>query len=251
MSSEACCSIPPVVSEGYEKKGEFIPLGNLEKAYVTGPKETGRAIVIVYDVIGYSSQAIQGADILASSANAQVIVPDLLQGDFADHSWIPPDTPEKLQRWQGWYAERGNPLTYLEPMASVVDTLRDGGAKKIGLVGFCWGGKLATLAATEASGISAVVAVHPGMVDPNDAKVVAVPFALYDSKDEDKEACDAFMKTLESKPFAEKNDRKRYETMHHGWAAARGNLNDEQNLKEFQDVYGRIATFIDKIFDSK
>ncbi|KAG8950515.1 hypothetical protein FRC00_007667 [Tulasnella sp. 408] len=208
----------------------------MEKAYVTGPKETGRAIVIVYDVIGYSSQAIQGADILAWSANAHVIVPDLLQGDFADHSWIPPDTPEKLQRWQRWYAERGNPLTYLEPLASVADTLRNGGAQKIGLVGFCWGGKVATLAGTEANGISAVVAVHPGMVDPNDATVVE---------------CDAFMKALESKPFAAKNDRKRYDTMHHGWAAARGDLNDEQNLKEFQDVYGRIATFIDKIFDQK
>ncbi|KAG8892702.1 hypothetical protein FRC00_011706 [Tulasnella sp. 408] len=188
--------LPPVVSEGYEKKGEFISLGSLEKAYVTGPKETGRAIVVVYDVIGYSSQTIQGADILAWSANAQVIVPDLLQGDFADHSWIPPDTPEKLQRWQRWYAERGDPLTYLEPLASVAAALRNGGAQKIGL-------------------------------------------------------CDAFMKALESKPFAAKNDRKRYDTMHHGWAAARGDLNDEQNLKEFQDVYGRIATFIDKIFDQK
>lgn len=59
------------------------------------------------------------------------------------------------------------------------------------------------------------------------------------------------MKALESKLFAAKNDRKRYDTMHHGWAAARGDLNNEENLKEFQDVYARIVAFIGRIFDSK
>lgn len=35
--------------------------------------------------------------------------------------------------------------------------------------------------------------------------------------------------------------------MHHGWAAARAKLNDPENLKEYEDVYGRLARFFNGI----
>jgi len=34
--------------------------------------------------------------------------------------------------------------------------------------------------------------------------------------------------------------------MFHGWAGARGNLENEDNMKEFRDVYQRLATFFEK-----
>jgi hypothetical protein len=40
------------------------------------------------------------------------------------------------------------------------------------------------------------------------------------------------MKALSTKPFASKNSYKHYANMFHGWAAARANLNDPENLKE-------------------
>jgi hypothetical protein len=30
---------------------------------------------------------------------------------------------------------------------------------------------------------------------------------------------------------------------HHGWAAARADLKDEENLKQFEDVYKRLADY--------
>ncbi|KAG8950516.1 hypothetical protein FRC00_007668 [Tulasnella sp. 408] len=254
MTSSACCSIPAVVIQGYEKKGDYSPYGGLDKAYVVGPdpKDSGRAIIIVYDVLGYSTQGLQGADILAQSVNARVVIPDFLRGDYYDHAWLKPDLPSDLkERMLQWRAERASPLQYLEEVATIANSLKAAGAKKVALIGFCWGGKVATLAGTDPDIVDAVVSIHPGAVDPNDAEGVAVPFALYDSKDEDKEKCDAFVKTLESKPFAAKNERKRYDTMHHGWAAARGNLEDEENLKQFKDVFERMSAFLNKVLDSE
>jgi hypothetical protein len=40
------------------------------------------------------------------------------------------------------------------------------------------------------------------------------------------------MKVLSTKPFAAKNSFKIYTNMFHGWAAARANLEDAENLKE-------------------
>lgn len=44
--------------------------------------------------------------------------------------------------------------------------------------------------------------------------------------------CEKIIKTLSAKPFANKNAYKYYGNMFHGWAAARANLDDSENLKE-------------------
>ena len=33
---------------------------------------------------------------------------------------------------------------------------------------------------------------------------------------------------------------------HHGWAAARANLKDAENLKQYEDVYRRLGEFFSK-----
>jgi hypothetical protein len=61
--SKACCTVPPVVSEGYKEKGEWITINGM-KTYATGPKEAKSALLVVYDIFGTS---IAGADILVHS----------------------------------------------------------------------------------------------------------------------------------------------------------------------------------------
>jgi hypothetical protein len=60
--SKACCTVPPVVSEGYKEKGEWITINGM-KTYATGPKEAKSALLVVYDIFG----GFAGADILAHS----------------------------------------------------------------------------------------------------------------------------------------------------------------------------------------
>lgn len=62
--SKACCNVPPAVSKGYKEKGKYIDLNGMQ-CYATGPSNATSAIFIIYDIFGFSPQAIQGADILA------------------------------------------------------------------------------------------------------------------------------------------------------------------------------------------
>lgn len=64
--SKACCSIPPVVSDGYKEKGEWITINGM-KTYTTGPKDAKSALLVVYDIFGFFPQTLQGADLLAHS----------------------------------------------------------------------------------------------------------------------------------------------------------------------------------------
>jgi dienelactone hydrolase len=34
---------------------------------------------------------------------------------------------------------------------------------------------------------------------------------------------------------------------HHGWAAARADLKNEENKKEYEDVYSRVAAFFKSV----
>ena len=44
--SAACCNIPPIVSSGYQKKGDYQTLGD-RKTYVTGPADSASKGILV------------------------------------------------------------------------------------------------------------------------------------------------------------------------------------------------------------
>lgn len=129
---------------------------------------------------------------------------------------------------------------------AIAAELKKDGAAKVGLMGFCWGGKLSVLSGGEGTPFASVAQVHPAMVDPKDAAGLTVPIANFPSKDEPKEDVDAFEKEVQAKPFASQSVFKHYSQNHHGWAAARADLKDKTNLDSFQDVYQRLADFFNK-----
>jgi dienelactone hydrolase len=105
------------------------------------------------------------------------------------------------------------------------------------------GAKVAIGVGSETSLFNAVSMVHPAMLSVDDATKLAMPVAVYISKDEDQEEYNKIVKVIGDKPFAAKNDHKIYSTMFHGWAAARANLKDEENNKQFKDVYSNLVKF--------
>jgi len=65
---------------------------------VTGPCSTTFAILLAYDIFGFSSQIPQGADILAVGDKDHeylVFMHDFFDGKPADISWYPPDNSKK------------------------------------------------------------------------------------------------------------------------------------------------------------
>ena len=61
----SCCTVPPVVADGYKEKGEYMTIEGM-KTYATGDKDAKSAILIIYDIFGFFPQTLQGADILAT-----------------------------------------------------------------------------------------------------------------------------------------------------------------------------------------
>ncbi|TDL28889.1 hypothetical protein BD410DRAFT_781450 [Rickenella mellea] len=243
-SNAACCSIPPARSS-YTPKGNYKPYAGFKKVYVTGPETSSITIVAVYDIFGFKPQTQQGADMLATSMNATVVMPDF----FEPHApWpavrFPPETQKDKDDLQKFFAGPAKPQVAVEKLIRVGKALRQDGAKYVGTYGMCWGGKVTILAGSGKSSIfNAVSAVHPAMLSAPDTKDISVPLGLFISKDEPKDEYDKMVEIISQKPFSAKNMYKIYSTMFHGWAAARANLDDPENKKQFEDLYARLHTF--------
>jgi dienelactone hydrolase len=244
----ACCTLPPV-SHDYEPKGKYIAYGGSDKAYVVGPVDTGKALVIVFDIFGFFPQTIQGADILAQTLQARVVMPDCLN----DKPWpieaFPPQSEEERKNLQKFFAD-ANPEAILPRITSVARQLQKEGAKKIGVLGYCWGAKIAVSAGVKEDWANGVVAIHPAMLTDDDIKNIKVPLGLYPSKEEKVEDFKRFEEILKKNEFASKNSYKRYPTMSHGWAAARSNLKDPDVKAQYEDVYSTAAGFFKNVFEN-
>jgi len=243
--SKACCSLPAVVSEGYKEKGEYITIDGM-KTYVTGPSSAKKAILIVYDIFGFFPQTIQGADILAYSDKEneyQVFIPDFFEGSAADISWYPPDNKEKEAKLGEFFQTKAQPPKTLERLHKVLKEIESqrSSITTWGVVGFCWGGKIANLSSKAGTSFKAAAAAHPAMVDANDAPEITIPFALLPSKDEPKEDVEKWEKALKVEHIVEW-----YPNQIHGWLAARADLKDSAVEADYKKGYETILNWFHK-----
>lgn len=240
--SKACCTIPPVISQGYEPKGKYVTFDGL-KTYVTGPSDATRAILVIYDIFGFFPQTLQGADILAFSDKErpyQVFMPDWFEGSPADISWYPPDTPEKGKLLGEFFQTKAAPPTTLKRVPPVITEIKKvhTGIESWGILGYCWGGKITNLASQEGTRFKAAASCHPAMVDPKDAPGISIPFLMIPSKDEDKAAVAEWEKNLKVKAQVEW-----FDDQIHGFMAARSDLADENVKKQYERAYGLLLDF--------
>ncbi|KAL9018839.1 MAG: hypothetical protein Q9185_003857 [Variospora sp. 1 TL-2023] len=144
--SQACCTVPPAVVGDYKPKGDYIDIDGMQ-VYTTGPSGATSAIFIIYDIFGFSSQALQGADILAradESHQYQVFMPDFFLGKPLPLSVFPPDTDEKKKQMGDFFAGPANPPDNAQKVPELVKKLgqKYTGIQKWGSLGMCWGGKV-------------------------------------------------------------------------------------------------------------
>ncbi|WFC98347.1 carboxymethylenebutenolidase [Malassezia yamatoensis] len=220
-------------------------------AYVTGDKSSSKVLLCIYDIFGFWNTTKQGADMLAESMKVKVVMPDFLR----NHPWpidgFPPRDKEEEKRFGDWVDTIGNVGDRVKDVRSVVDELKSNGAKMIGLYGFCWGGKVASQLAQSDSPFAGVAIVHPAFISPDDAKPISVPFAFFPSKDEPESDVNGFWSIFQKdhSNLVSKSQFKYYNENHHGFAAARADLEDKSNYFAFQDVYTRLADFFCGVFE--
>jgi len=234
--SAACCSIPPVVAKGYEPKGKYVMLDGT-KTYVTGPDTATTGIISVYDIFGYFPQTLQGADILAYTDKDhpyQVFMPDFFEGEPADISWYPPTDDDKQAKLGNFFQTKAGPPGHLKKLPSIVAAAKEHNSNitTFGMIGYCWGGKIASLTASKQTAIKAAVQCHPAMVDPADAEKVVIPMCVLASKDEPADDVAKYEANLKVPKHVET-----FSTQIHGWMAARANLEDAEVSKEYERGY--------------
>jgi len=244
--SAACCSIPPIVSKGYEPKGKYETIGGL-KTYVTGPANASKAILYVYDIFGYYPQSLQGADILSTSDKDhtyQVFMPDFFEGNPADISWYPPDNKEKEQALGNFFQTTGAPPKTASKVPAVLKEIEKkyNSITTWGVVGFCWGGKIVSITtSSESTPFKAGAECHPAMVDPSEASSIKIPLCMLASKDEPAEDVKKFEANLKGEKHVEI-----FGDQIHGWMAARGDLSDERVKSEYERGYKTLLEFFAK-----
>ncbi|KAF9874677.1 dienelactone hydrolase family protein [Colletotrichum karsti] len=248
--SAACCSIPPVISKGYSEKGTYENIGGL-KTYVTGPPSARNAIVVLYDIFGFQSQVLQGADILALSDKNnpyRVFMPDFFEGKAADISWYPPTTEKHRDALGNFFSNTGNPAKAAGRLPGIVEAVKKSNSsiENVFALGMCWGAKPVTLCSGENTGFKAIVLAHPAMLDPEDATKVAVPTCVLASQDEDAATVSAFQANLRVP-----NHVHSFNDQVHGWMAARGDLEDPNVREKYRHGYQMLLDFFSRHLTSQ
>ncbi|KAI1090942.1 hypothetical protein F5B19DRAFT_503467 [Rostrohypoxylon terebratum] len=224
--NEACCNIPPVVSDGYVAKGSYHELGNY-KTYVTGPNDAEKGIIVIYDIFGYFDQTLQGADILATGKK------------------FPPDTEEKQKNVGGFFSDPEHvPHTVAAQLPEYFKAVQasNPSIKSWGILGYCWGGKVASLITSGDSNFFQIAAAaHPAMVDPAEAEGVKVPFILLASGEEPAETVKEFESKLKVPKHVET-----FSDQVHGFMAARADLSNPRVREEYARGYQTVLDFFSK-----
>lgn len=231
--SEECCSIPQVQSD-YEPKGSIEEIDGF-KIYVTGNSKAQLALIAVYDVFGFHNNTKQFADLLSVPTHARVVIPDFFRGS---------QRPENREEMQAWIQQVGNWDKVKKDLDVTLEFLKKDGATKFGILGFCWGGKIAIEAAKNNTTYIGASAIHPSQkLVTEDANEVKVPVALLPAKtDNDMAPFMSILETTQPEVF-KKSVHKRFDDMHHGFAAARGDWKDPLNAQRANEALSIVANF--------
>ncbi|SPN99832.1 related to hydrolase related to dienelactone hydrolase [Cephalotrichum gorgonifer] len=239
--SAACCNIPPIVTDAYQAKGTYENVGGFN-TYATGPADAEKGILVIMDIFGYFPQTLQGSDILSAYGKDKyrVLIPDWFEGSPADITWFPPTDDDKKRKLGAFFQQNSPPrVAALVPDYVKAASAKYPSIKSWAIVGYCWGGKVATIAtSTPDTPFVAAASCHPAMVDPADAPKVKVPFCLLASKDEDSKAVKDFEDGLKVSKHVET-----FGDQIHGWMAARSDLADERVVSEYRRGYETVLKF--------
>jgi len=234
---EHCLTGKPIHSN-YTPKGSEREIGNLT-VYESDNRSSKRLLIAVYDIFGFSDNMKEVVDTIADLYGFRVVMPDFFRGFWWDEANFPPSNPEEMQEWLQNNGSWDQIVKY--DIQTVVNefSLREN-ITEVGIFGMCWGGKVATLAATESAGIKVAGIVHPSSVANSEATGVRVPMYLMPTNDEPDML--PFLEVLREK-FGSNCGHRRFDDMFHGFAGARGNFSNPLNFERVNEVIYILGGF--------
>ena len=177
--SQSACVISPVKAE-YQPKGISGKVAGLD-AYVVGP-DSKHVLLSVYDIFGFWDTTKQSADLLSEALHVKVIMPDFFRGKPWPMNAFPPRDEEEQKVFDEWFATVASVSDRKKDLDAIAQELKSQGVEKIGVYGFSWGAKIASLAGYEGTPFTGVVIVYPAMMHGGGEKQV-VPESIMVSGD--------------------------------------------------------------------
>ncbi|KIW70386.1 hypothetical protein PV04_02659 [Phialophora macrospora] len=223
-------SLSPCCATGFRwdgtPKGTETTLSS-NKAYVTGTNKEA-AVLIVHDIFGWTlTNARMLADHYAEEADVTVYLPDFFGGEVVAPNRLDPDyagEPFDI----GAFIGRNNKDIRWPEISSCAKALKaELGFKKVGAIGFCYGGwAVLRLGAKENALVDCVSTAHPALFQNADIDAIGCPVQFIAP-----EVDNTF--TPELKEYALKTlptlgidfDYQYFHGLKHGFAT-RGNVND-------------------------
>ncbi|TGO23533.1 hypothetical protein BPAE_0129g00170 [Botrytis paeoniae] len=151
---------------------------------ITGPENATSAILLVYDIFGFWTQTLLGADILASTKTSsspqgiKVFVPDFFgSGNEADIAYWPADTDEKWEYIFKVFREQAEKEKSLRKTLGIINVLKERdevkNLKSWGLLDIV--GVQSDNGFARRTIFKPGAQTHPSLVDSEDAKLVTIP----------------------------------------------------------------------------
>ena len=199
-------------------------------AYVARPAApAGRAIIVVPEIFGVNAGIRSKCDQWAAKGYL-AIAPDIFWR-FAPGVELNPDVEAELQEAFDYFGQY-DANDGVKDIEAAIRWARGQGAARVGLVGFCLGGRLAYMAAARTD-IDASVGYYGVMIDTmlNEAHAIANPLMLHIPTADHlvgAEAQAAIHAALDPHPRVTLHD---YAGLDHGFAAENGNRRDESGAQ--------------------
>lgn len=186
-------------------------------------------------------------------------MPDFFDGAPFDVADFPPQTESQKARLNAFFGGAANPekaQNRIPGYLRAAEEEADGSSiKSWGALGYCWGGKMVSLASASSSPSSdagsdgadgkvlfrAAAQSSPAMVDAKDAEKIRIPMCMLASGDESTDDVAAYEKALAGV--------KRVETFPgqlHGFMSTRADLKDEAVRKEYERGYQILLAFFNE-----
>jgi carboxymethylenebutenolidase len=213
------CTFPDLDGEGPIPGYLAIPAG-VAKA----------AILVVPEIFGVNAGIRSKSDSWAALGYA-ALAPDIFWR-FAPGVELDPDVPEQMQEAFGYFGQYDPELGVQDIEAAIHWLKRERGLEKVGLVGYCLGGRMAYMAAARTD-VDVSVGYYGVMIDQmlGEAHAIANPLLLHIPTADHfvgPEAQQAIHNGLGSHPKVTLHD---YEGLDHGFAAEFGSRRDEQGAQ--------------------
>lgn len=243
--------------------GSETTIGGL-KAYVTEPESKDRSKVIVFltDIFGYELPNVRILADLYAKEGFYCIVPDILESDPIDIGFLQTVEPPLKDKQQAglidtakntalvgatlgpWLPKHREAVT-LPIVEKFIDEIRKApGTKKIGTIGFCFGGRYSILMAH--GKVDAAYACHPSLVGiPADFDPVNKPLSLAVGTEDsllDNKSVDQIKEILSKKQDTEVVV---YQDQVHGFSL-RGDYSSDKDKKAQDDALKQGVTWFNK-----